>query len=192
MKALFLTLVACLTFVSFSFAQNYPPYRYIVRQPDNTGVAEAEIFVRQQAESTYSIGPLNSAPTAGGTPTLATPASGGISTGSSPHPATFQGSAPPGPEATNAAPNGSGSTGLAATGTARIDTAPPTQFACPPYAAGPRVVSAATPAPAIVYRPVVPVFRMPRSYVVGRGILGQPKVYVPGQPVRNTFRWLTP
>jgi hypothetical protein len=30
----------------------------------------------------------------------------------------------------------------------------------------------------------------PNSYV-GRGIFGQPKVYVPGQPIRNALRYLT-
>ena len=42
------------------------------------------------------------------------------------------------------------------------------------------------------YRPLMPVLSMPPNYFVGRGILGQPKVYVPGQPVRNVLRYLTP
>ena len=46
--------------------------------------------------------------------------------------------------------------------------------------------------PIVTYRPLVPLVAMPRSYRVGRGILGQPKVYVPGQPVRNALRYLTP
>jgi len=33
---------------------------------------------------------------------------------------------------------------------------------------------------------------MPENYVVGQGIIGQPKVYVPNQPVRNFLRWVTP
>ena len=46
--------------------------------------------------------------------------------------------------------------------------------------------------PLVTYRPLVPLVAMPRSYQVGRGILGQPKVYVPGQPIRNALRYLTP
>ena len=42
------------------------------------------------------------------------------------------------------------------------------------------------------YRPVVTLTRMPGQYFVGRGIIGQPKVYVPGQPVRNFFRYISP
>jgi hypothetical protein len=41
------------------------------------------------------------------------------------------------------------------------------------------------------YRPVWPVVPMPPKYIIGRGILGQPKLYVPGQPVRNILRYLT-
>lgn len=32
----------------------------------------------------------------------------------------------------------------------------------------------------------------PASYVMGRGLIGQPKVYVPGQPIMNFLRYLTP
>ena len=46
--------------------------------------------------------------------------------------------------------------------------------------------------PLVTYRPLVPLVSMPRSYQVGRGILGQVKVYVPGQPIRNALRYLTP
>jgi len=46
--------------------------------------------------------------------------------------------------------------------------------------------------PVITYRPVVPVVPMPRAYVIGRGIVGQPTVYVPGQPIRNALRWVSP
>ena len=46
--------------------------------------------------------------------------------------------------------------------------------------------------PYTVYRPVLPVARMPASYYVGPGVLGQPKLYVPGQPVRNLLRYLSP
>ncbi len=47
-------------------------------------------------------------------------------------------------------------------------------------------------APLVTYRPLLPLVAVPRSYQVGRGILGQPKVYVPGQPIRNALRYLTP
>ena len=47
-------------------------------------------------------------------------------------------------------------------------------------------------APRYVYRPVVPLAPMPGEFQVGQGILGQPKLYVPGQPVRNFLRYLTP
>jgi len=43
-----------------------------------------------------------------------------------------------------------------------------------------------------VYRPLVPLAPAPRQVIVGRGILGQTKAYVPGQPVRNFFRYLLP
>jgi hypothetical protein len=48
------------------------------------------------------------------------------------------------------------------------------------------------PQPTCAYRPLVAVTAMPPAYEVGRGILGQPKLYVPRQPVRNFVRWLTP
>jgi hypothetical protein len=48
------------------------------------------------------------------------------------------------------------------------------------------------PPGAITYRPLVPIAQTPASYYMGRGILGQPKVYVPGQPVLNFFRYLSP
>jgi len=66
---------------------------------------------------------------------------------------------------------------------------------------GGAVVSGAAPAvgcpcgvPAVnqFYRPVVPIESVPARFEVGRGIYGQPKLYVPNQPVRNFFRYLTP
>lgn len=33
---------------------------------------------------------------------------------------------------------------------------------------------------------------VPSGYVVGRGLLGQPKLYKPGQPMRNFLRYLSP
>lgn len=51
----------------------------------------------------------------------------------------------------------------------------------------------ATPAGAVVtYRPVLPVIPMPAQYYLGRGLLGQPKLYVPNQPLRNFVRYLSP
>lgn len=47
----------------------------------------------------------------------------------------------------------------------------------------------------VPYSPTPPTLRpaapLPSSYYVGRGLLGQPKLYVPGQPIRNTLRWLS-
>ena len=42
------------------------------------------------------------------------------------------------------------------------------------------------------YRPIVSLGSVPEGYEVGQGMLGQPKVYVPGQPLRNFVRYLTP
>lgn len=68
------------------------------------------------------------------------------------------------------------------------------QLAAPaaPFVAPPVVQVPAIPAPTIAYRPLIAVTAMPPAYEVGRGILGQPKLYVPRQPVRNFVRWLTP
>jgi len=46
--------------------------------------------------------------------------------------------------------------------------------------------------PVVTYRPLVPVVPMPAQYYVGQGLLGQPKLYVPAQPVRNFLRYLSP
>ena len=42
------------------------------------------------------------------------------------------------------------------------------------------------------YRPILPLGSIPENYQVGQGMLGQPKIYVPGQPLRNFVRYLTP
>ena len=69
-------------------------------------------------------------------------------------------------------------------------TVPPTLG---PPACCPSVVTAApVVAPPIGYRPLMALRPLPPTYAVGRGILGQPKVYVPGQPVRNFVRYLSP
>jgi hypothetical protein len=44
----------------------------------------------------------------------------------------------------------------------------------------------------VPWRPIVNVRSMPDNYVVGQGLIGQPKVYVPSQPVRNFIRYITP
>jgi hypothetical protein len=64
-------------------------------------------------------------------------------------------------------------------------------------AAAPAVIAAPVTtvvgtAPTIVYRPVTAVVPVQTSYYVGSGLIGQPKVYVTGQPVRNTLRFLSP
>lgn len=46
--------------------------------------------------------------------------------------------------------------------------------------------------PSYAYKPLVPVVATPPTIHLGRGILGQPTVYVPGQPVRNFFRYFSP
>jgi hypothetical protein len=48
------------------------------------------------------------------------------------------------------------------------------------------------PVPVRALRPIVPPVAPAPGYVVGRGLIGQPKLYVPGQPVRNVLRYLTP
>ena len=53
-------------------------------------------------------------------------------------------------------------------------------------------VNATVPVAQVGLRPLVPVAPAPRSYYVSNGLLGQPVIYVPGQPVRNFFRYLTP
>lgn len=69
-------------------------------------------------------------------------------------------------------------------------TLPPTLG---PPACCPQAVSAAPVVAAPVgYRPLVALRPLPPTYAVGRGILGQPKVYVPGQPLRNFVRYLSP
>ncbi len=45
-----------------------------------------------------------------------------------------------------------------------------------------------------VLRPTVvlpPAPTVPEGYVVGRGLIGQPKLYKPGQPVRNFLRYIS-
>lgn len=46
-------------------------------------------------------------------------------------------------------------------------------------------------APTMTYKPLVPMMAVPQQYYFGRGIIGQPKLYVPGQPIRNVLRYLS-
>ncbi|MEZ6105118.1 MAG: hypothetical protein R3B96_03165 [Pirellulaceae bacterium] len=42
------------------------------------------------------------------------------------------------------------------------------------------------------YKPLAPLFSVPNGTYVSQGLLGQPKAYVNGQPVRNIFRYILP
>ncbi len=72
-----------------------------------------------------------------------------------------------------------------------------TPCGCNTYAAN--YASASPYVPQAVYSPVTyapapapaPVACGPQAYI-RRGLLGQPTVFVPGQPIRNLFRFLTP
>ncbi len=46
--------------------------------------------------------------------------------------------------------------------------------------------------PGVPWRPILNIRQLPPNYVVGQGIVGQPKVYVPSQPVRNFIRYISP
>jgi hypothetical protein len=86
--------------------------------------------------------------------------------------------------------------GVPASSSSRMAAAPVTSasYVAPapystPYATSvPYVPSSAT----TVYQPLVPIVSQPASYYVGRGVIGQPKMYVPGQPIRNFLRYLSP
>ena len=41
-------------------------------------------------------------------------------------------------------------------------------------------------------RPFVPLTSMPNQVYISRGLIGQPVVYVPGQPIRNGLRYILP
>lgn len=49
------------------------------------------------------------------------------------------------------------------------------------------VATGCCPAPG----PVIPLVPATPAFTVGRGIFGQPTLYIPGQPVRNFFRYIT-
>lgn len=58
----------------------------------------------------------------------------------------------------------------------------------PVYQVSPHAVAR----PVSAYRPIAPIGTTPANSYVGPGILGQPKAYVPGQPLRNFARYLLP
>jgi hypothetical protein len=61
---------------------------------------------------------------------------------------------------------------------------PPAAVCCPsPYTTG---------VPVVAYRPVAAVAPLPPRHRFGRGMIGQPVVYVSGQPIRNALRWFFP
>ncbi len=78
--------------------------------------------------------------------------------------------------------------------TFRFDSPCQTQrsYAPSPYTTRyePRIGGEAPPRDA--YQPLLPLAAPPSRYYVGQGLIGQPKVYVPGQPVRNFFRYVLP
>ncbi len=70
-----------------------------------------------------------------------------------------------------------------ATGGGPVFIPPTATYTIPGYNA------AATNSP---YRPVVRLQNLPPGTYVGQGIIGQPKAYVDGQPMRNLFRYILP
>ena len=59
---------------------------------------------------------------------------------------------------------------------------------CCPTTAYPYVA----PRPVVMFRPIVSLGPMPSTYAICRGIYGQTTVYVPGQPIRNAVRYISP
>jgi hypothetical protein len=49
-----------------------------------------------------------------------------------------------------------------------------------------------SPTPVSAWKPLLPVWHETTTYYYGQGFLGQPKAYVPGEPVKNFFRYFTP
>ena len=44
----------------------------------------------------------------------------------------------------------------------------------------------------VAYRPLVPLVPPSSNVQLGQGLLGQPTAYVPGQPIRNFLRYVSP
>lgn len=63
---------------------------------------------------------------------------------------------------------------------------------CPVAYAGASPWQAAYAGPNVVYRPAVPRFVLPGGTWTNRPLVIKPKVYVPGQPVRNLLRSILP
>ncbi|QDU73946.1 hypothetical protein Pan97_09460 [Bremerella volcania] len=63
-----------------------------------------------------------------------------------------------------------------------------------PIVTGPVPVpnAAVYPVDRTTFRPVLPIIPMNDNSYVGRGLLGQPKVYTEGQPIRNSLRYILP
>lgn len=75
---------------------------------------------------------------------------------------------------------------------AETEVTQPPAIQCPaPSVAGPNAVFSAQP-PNTIYKPVLPLRRSIEGAYVSRGIWGQPKAYVPKEPVRNFFRYILP
>ena len=70
----------------------------------------------------------------------------------------------------------------------RVEPVPPTRVVLPPP---PIMASGNGYVPVVRYKPLVPVNAMPPQYYLGRGLFGQPKLYVPKQPMRNFLRYLS-
>ncbi len=72
-----------------------------------------------------------------------------------------------------------------------VESSPPVYRGLPPsapvYAQPPQPV----PPPVTAYKPLVPITPPPKQYYLGRGLFGQPKLYVPDQPVRNFLRYFS-
>jgi len=62
----------------------------------------------------------------------------------------------------------------------------------PAYTAQPLAVAPANYNQGQGYQPLIPLRGYPTTAYVGQGIFGQPKAYVPDQPVRNFFRYVLP
>lgn len=74
--------------------------------------------------------------------------------------------------------------------TIRYITPPPTIRFAPIVVAPPVLV--VDPRRNTTFKPVIPFAGMPNNYSIGQGMLGQPKLYMDQQPVRNFFRYLLP
>ena len=87
------------------------------------------------------------------------------------------------PQSVNATP-------IAQTAPAVIGGISPCIRCCAPSTA--TFAPATTCTPAVGMRAPVVLGQNPSSHYIGRGIVGQPKVFVSGQPLRNALRFITP